>query len=370
MFDELKKKLSGIIHNFTEKEESEEPQLQQPSTAPQEEHKPEVPQLQPKAPNPEEKPETPTPAGKQKGNEVNLSIPTKIKGVFLKSIKLSDSDIENFTEDLKVSMLQSDVSYKTTEEFISKLSQSMRESKYDSKNIGSQLKENVRAALLEVLKINNSGIDLFNYVLKRAEEGSIPVKILFLGPNGTGKTTTIAKIAYRLNKMSIPTVISASDTFRAAAIEQTEFHAKAVGAEVIKSGYGADPASVAFDAINYARSHGMPAVLIDTAGRQETNKNLLSEMQKIVRVVQPDITIFVGESTAGSIIAEQIKELSKAIKIDGIILTKIDCDAKGGSVISIADTTGIPVLLLGSGESYDALSKYSNDFIIDSLLNN
>jgi fused signal recognition particle receptor len=93
-------------------------------------------------------------------------------------------------------------------------------------------------------------------------------------------------------------------------------------------------------------------------------------MQKIVRVVQPDITLFVGESTAGSIIAEQIKELSKAIKIDGIILTKIDCDAKGGSVISIADTTGIPVLLLGSGESYEALSKYSNDFIIDSLLNN
>lgn len=163
-------------------------------------------------------------------------------------------------------------------------------------------------------------------------------------------------------------MLSASDTFRAAAIEQTEYHANKVGVPVIKSRYGADPASVAFDAINYAKAHNISAVLIDSAGRQETNKNLINEMMKIVRVTKPDITIYVGESISGHIIADQINEFSKFIKIDGIILTKLDCDAKGGNAISIAYDTDIPILFIGTGEAYNALINYNPDSIANSIL--
>jgi fused signal recognition particle receptor len=180
----------------------------------------------------------------------------------------------------------------------------------------------------------------------------------------------MAKIAYALKKRGISSVLSASDTFRAAAIEQTEHHAKSVGVPVIKSSYGADPASIAFDAIAFAKAHNIQVVLIDTAGRQETNKNLISEMQKMVRVSKPDITVFVGESTAGNQLTEQIKEFSKHIQIDGIILTKLDCDAKGGNAISMAYTVGIPLLLIGTGESYEALIQYTPQFMVDTILPN
>lgn len=163
-------------------------------------------------------------------------------------------------------------------------------------------------------------------------------------------------------------MLSASDTFRAAAIEQIEHHAKKIGVPVIKSNYGADPASIAFDAIAYAAAHNIDLVLIDSAGRQETNKSLINEVQKIVRVSKPDITIFVGESTAGNQIAEQIREFNKFVKIDGIILTKLDCDAKGGGTISISHTTGIPVLFFGMGEGYDALVPYNPNIILDAIL--
>ena len=180
----------------------------------------------------------------------------------------------------------------------------------------------------------------------------------------------IAKLAHMLKSNGISCAMSASDTFRAAAIEQTEFHANKVGVPVIKGSYGADPASVAFDAIAYAKSHRISVVLIDTAGRQETNKNLVSEIQKISRITKPDATIFIGESTSGNRIAEQIKEFSKSVKIDGIILTKLDCDAKGGSAVSISDITGIPILFFGTGESYDALVEYRPEFIADAVLPN
>ena len=180
----------------------------------------------------------------------------------------------------------------------------------------------------------------------------------------------MAKIAYNFKKNGITCVLSASDTFRAAAIEQTEHHANKVGVPVIKSTYGADPASIAFDAIAYAKARGIHAVLIDSAGRQETNKNLINEMQKMVRVAKPDLTIFVGESIAGNQLSEQIKEFNKFMSIDGIILTKLDADAKGGNAISIAHVTGIPLLYLGTGESYDALVPYTPDFIVNAILPN
>ncbi|MCL4383417.1 MAG: signal recognition particle-docking protein FtsY [Candidatus Micrarchaeaceae archaeon] len=305
----------------------------------------------------------------KKDFKLNLSLNTKIKKVFLNNIKLNDSDINQLLDNLKMSLLQSDVSYPTADKFIESLDTRLKNTAFNSKNISQQVTEQVRFSLLEILNKNiKNYIDLFALINKKIKERETPVKILFIGPNGTGKTTTIAKIAYNLKQKNISSVLSASDTFRAAAIEQTEYHANKVGVPVIKSRYGADPASVAFDAINYAKAHNISAVLIDSAGRQETNKNLINEMMKIVRVTKPDITIYVGESISGHIIADQINEFSKFIKIDGIILTKLDCDAKGGNAISIAYDTDIPILFIGTGEAYNALINYNPDSIANSIL--
>lgn len=352
MFEQLKKKVAGLIKSFSKEEEKAI------------ENVPESQEIQPKE---NTGPKTERTEAKE---TIKISLKTKIKGVFSKSVTLSDSDINNFLENLKVLMLESDVSYSTTEAFLENLNKELHASKFDSKNISSELTNNVRNAILGVLNSTKPGINIYDYVEQHIKSGNKPIKILFLGPNGTGKTTTIAKIAYGLKQLGINSVFSASDTFRAAAIEQTEHHAKKVGAAIIKSKYGADPASVAFDAIAYAKAHESDVVLIDTAGRQETNKNLISEMTKIVRIAQPDLVVFVGESTSGNAIAEQIKEFSKFIKIDGIILTKLDCDAKGGNALSIANVTGIPILFFGTGESYGSLIPYNPDFILNAILPN
>jgi fused signal recognition particle receptor len=299
---------------------------------------------------------------------VRLSLKTKLKGIFSIGIVLNENEIDDFSENIKVSLLQSDVSYDTADAFTENLKSRLRSAKLDSKNLKKELVGEVRSALFDVLNSVRPSIDILDAVGRSGADG--PVKILFLGPNGTGKTTTMAKIAHMLKSKGFTCVISASDTFRAAAIEQTEHHANKVGVPVIKSNYGADPASIAFDAISYAKSHKLNAVLIDTAGRQETNKNLIHEMEKMVRVAKPDIILFVGESTAGNQLSEQVKEFAKFMKIDGIILTKLDCDAKGGNAISIAHTTGIPIAYIGTGESYDALVRYTPDFIVNAIMPN
>jgi fused signal recognition particle receptor len=375
MFDGLRKKLSDAVKNLVKKEEEkvEEEKKEEKAIGEspldrnvakegkgQGEGQGEEKKVEEKASNHEQ--------DKRKEEVIRLSFTTKIKSAFLGTIKLNDAEIGNFLDVLKISMLESDVSYNTTEYFLEDLDSKLREKQINSKRIREELTETVREALLSVLESAPSKINVDQFVKIRKDSKEIPVKILFLGPNGAGKTTTIAKLAHHFKSKNISTVLSASDTFRAAAIEQIEHHAKKIGVHVIKSNYGADPASIAFDAIAYAKAHNMDLVLIDSAGRQETNKSLMSEVQKIVRVAKPDITIFVGESTAGNQIAEQIKEFNKFVKIDGIILTKLDSDAKGGGVISISHTTGIPVLFFGMGESYDALVPYDPKIILDAIL--
>ncbi|MEM0154606.1 MAG: signal recognition particle-docking protein FtsY [Methanothrix sp.] len=306
----------------------------------------------------------------KKEEKMKLSLSTKIKGVFSKQIKLNENDIENFTGELMLTLLQSDVSYETTDKFINSLKETLKNSSFESRNIRNGVSDCVKSELLKVLKEGIPKEQLLQMVKGRLSNGIKPVSIMFLGPNGTGKTTTMAKIAYMFKKNGISSVFSASDTFRAAAIEQTSFHADKIGMPVIKGSYGADPASIAFDAIEYAKAHGSDTVLIDTAGRQETNKNLLNEIKKMERVAKPDITIYVGESTAGNRIAEQVAEFLKYIKIDGIILTKLDCDAKGGNAISLSDVTGLPIFFFGTGEGYEELIEFDPSFIINSLIPN
>ncbi len=353
MFESLKKKIAGAVKGLVAGEEAQPEAESDAAAGPAARAAPE--------PRPE-------PAAKALDETVRLNAATKIVKAFGGRIRLKDNEIDDFLGKVRVSLLQSDVALGAVEPMLEDMRGRLSSADFSTKGLYDEILGAVRQSLLDTLSSAKPGIDVFKHVSEKAAAGAIPVSILFVGPNGTGKTTTIGKFAYRFKSMGIACVISASDTFRAAAIEQTEYHANRIGVPVVKSRYGADPASVAFDAIAYAKARGLQVVLIDSAGRQETNKNLISEMQKIVRVAKPDITIFVGESTAGGVIADQVAELSRHIRIDGIVLTKLDCDARGGNAISIAAVTGIPVLFFGVGEGYDALVPFSPGFVIDAVL--
>jgi fused signal recognition particle receptor len=401
MFDSLRKKISNAIGSIVKSErEEEQPTVTESNTAPvqavEEERvtvtetssmKEEEEEKQPAEEKNEEETvsennenntaesESAENAGKEpliekakREEKMKISLSTRLKGVFSKEVRLNEADIDNFTGELMLTLLQSDVSYETTDKFINSLKETLKNSAFESRNIRRGVSDCVRSELSKVLQEGMPKEKLLQMVRNRLKEGMKPVSIMFLGPNGTGKTTTMAKIAYMFKKNGISSVFSASDTFRAAAIEQTSFHAAKIGMPVIKGSYGADPASVAFDAIEYAKAHSSDTVLIDTAGRQETNKNLLNEIKKMERVAKPDITIYVGESTAGNRIAEQVAEFLKYIKIDGIILTKLDCDAKGGNAISLSDVTGLPIFFFGTGEGYEELMEFDPYFIINSLV--
>ncbi|MGC8537687.1 MAG: signal recognition particle-docking protein FtsY [Candidatus Micrarchaeia archaeon] len=371
MFDSLKKKLSDAIKSFSKSEERKVVEEAKEDQEKVEGHAENVGREENREHAPKERTEDRHESREKKehdDNSIKLSVSTNIKKAIFNSVKLSDSDIDKFTDQLRVSMLESDVSFDVVEDFSEQVRSLLGGRKLSSRNLQEELVGTVREALLDILKPSANAIDIMSFIPERIASGNAPVKVLFLGPNGTGKTTTIAKIAYALKNKGMHPLLSASDTFRAAAIEQTEHHAKAVGVPVIKSNYGADPTSVAFDAVAYAKAHGNDVVLIDSAGRQETNKNLIGEVQKMHRVIKPDLTIYVGESVSGGMIAEQIAEFNKFIKIDGIILTKLDCDAKGGNSISISKVTGIPVLFFGTGEKYTDLVPYSPAKVVDMIL--
>jgi len=222
------------------------------------------------------------------------------------------------------------------------------------------LKNAVRA----VLKGSEFDFDAFVATHER------PVVIMFLGINGTGKTTVIAKIAHRLQGQGLSVVLSASDTFRAGAIEQLAVHGERLGAKVVRHQAGGDPAAVAYDAVEHAKARKRDVVLVDTAGRMQTNANLMDEMKKIKRVVRPHLTVFVGDSLAGNDAIEQARAFEREIGIDAVILTKIDADAKGGAALSIAHSIKKPIAFLSTGQGYEDLIRFDSQWMVDRLFGN
>ncbi|MCX6772471.1 MAG: signal recognition particle-docking protein FtsY [Candidatus Micrarchaeota archaeon] len=286
-----------------------------------------------------------------------------IKSFFSSDVTIGEPEVADLLEGLELSLLEADVAYDVSLEVTSQLRQKLVGMKVPKGQIEQKTKETVQYVLESIMDSERK----FDF-LSRVKSTEKPVKILFVGPNGAGKTTTMAKLAHLFMANNLTVVFSASDTFRAAAVEQTEVHAERLGAKVIKSKYGADPSSVAFDAINFAKSHAIDIVLIDSAGRQDTNANLLSELKKMNRIAKPDLKIYIGESIGGNSVIEQIKAFNEAIGIDGAILTKIDCDAKGGTAISIAKSTGIPVLFLGMGQRYEDLVAFDPHKIAQEIM--
>ncbi|MEM4348491.1 MAG: signal recognition particle-docking protein FtsY [Candidatus Anstonellaceae archaeon] len=296
--------------------------------------------------------------------EPKLSLQSSIKAIFSDHITLSEQEISSLADEFELSLLEADVEYGVSNEISAQLKTKLSNLKIPKGQIGAKTRE-VVAEVLQAVMTSDRKFDL----VQRVKALPKPAKILFVGPNGAGKTTTMAKIAKKLMDAGLSVVFSASDTFRAAAIEQTEAHASKLGIKAIKNKYGSDPASVAFDAINFAKAHNIDVVLIDSAGRQDTNVNLLSELKKIVRIAKPDIKIYVGESIGGNAMIEQIRAFDQAIGIDGAILTKLDCDAKGGTAISVVKATGIPILFVGVGQSYSDLIDFDPNKIAKEIMN-
>jgi len=230
------------------------------------------------------------------------------------------------------------------------------------------LRKKVKSIIIETLKKSlNELFDVDKINLIEKAKGKKPFVICFVGINGSGKTTTIAKICKLLQKNKLKCIIAASDTFRAASIEQLQLHADRLGVRMIKHEYGSDSAAVAYDAIKYAQAKKQDVVLIDTAGRLHSNVNLMDEVKKLVRVAKPDLTLFVGESITGNDCVEQAQRFNEIIGIDGIILTKSDVDEKGGAAISVSYVTKKPILYLGTGQEYDDLKEFDPELIISGI---
>ncbi len=260
---------------------------------------------------------------------------------------------------IQETLLESDVSFDATEEIIEQLKSNLGKikRKVDYSTVQDELKNVIRDV---VNKNNMPAIDLLNVDKK-------PYVILFLGINGTGKTTTIGKLAYYMKNHDKSVVLSASDTFRAGAIDQLGILANRVGVEIIKHDFKSDPASVAFDAIDHARARKMDFVLIDSAGRMQTNKNLLDEMKKIKRVAKPDMTLLVLDAMIGQDVIEQATTFSKEISYEGIIVTKLDTDAKGGSIISISAGIKKPILFVGIGQEMEDLIPFDVEWYLNKI---
>jgi fused signal recognition particle receptor len=278
---------------------------------------------------------------------VNKIVVTELKAEKLRPI------LDEFRFNLIENDVAVPVAYYITDELEKRLDGVQVKRMGDRKDL---VKETLHEVLIEILTTKKTVNLIDNIEQKRKTKE--PYTILFVGINGTGKTTTIAKIAKFLMKKGYSVVLSGSDTYRAGSIEQLEQHSKRLGVRMIKHDYGADPAAVAYDAISHAQSRGINVVLIDTAGRIQTDRNLMSELAKIKRVVNPDLTILVIDALIGNDAVLQAEEFHNSVNVDGNILTKVDADVKGGASLSVAHVTGRPIIFIGVGQEYEDLEAF------------
>jgi len=292
-----------------------------------------------------------------------------LKGLVNKvtTVELKAENLRPILSDFKMTLLENDVAFpvaeKVCDEMEKRLSGLQIKRLEDRKKI---IEGSLREVLLNVMLTNNK-LDLLESIDKKRKENE-PFVIVFVGINGTGKTTTIAKVARFLHSKGYSIVLACSDTYRAGSIEQLEEHAKRLGMRIIKHKYGADPAAVAYDTISHAKAHGINIVLIDTAGRMQTNKNLMDELVKIKRVANPDLTILTVDSLTGNDAVMQAEEFHKSVGVDATILTKVDADVKGGSALSVTYVTQKPILFIGTGQKYENLEEFFPEKFVQMIL--
>ena len=276
--------------------------------------------------------------------------------------RLREGVLDGLLHDLEIGLLEADVALPVAEELTKSVKEYLLGKRIDK---AFDIEDAVKLALKAAVKGVLAGQTLA--LTDKIKSKPPPFVIMFVGINGGGKTTAIAKLAYRMQKHGLSCVLAAGDTFRAGAIEQLTLHSEKLGCKIIKHQEGSDPAAVAYDAIEHAKARRKDIVLIDTAGRMQTNTNLMDEMKKIRRVAKPDLVFFVGDALAGSDAVEQAKRFDAAVGIDAVILTKIDADAKGGAALSIAKTIGKPIAYVSIGQEYDEFRKFDPDWMVERI---
>jgi len=292
-----------------------------------------------------------------------------LKGLVNKvtTTELKSENLRPILSEFKISLAENDVALPVAERICDEMEKRLDGVQVkrleDRKGI---VEKNLREVLLEIMLTNNR-IDLLKAVAEKRKK-SEPFVIAFVGINGTGKTTTVAKVARFLNKKGFSVVLGCSDTYRAGSIEQLEEHSKRLGIRMVKHKYGADPAAVAYDTIEHAKAHAINVVLIDTAGRMQTNQNLMNELAKVKRVVNPDLTILTVDSLTGNDAVMQAEEFHKSLGVDATILTKVDADIKGGSALSVTYVTKKPILFIGVGQRYDDLEEFVPEKFVQMIL--
>ncbi|MFT4305199.1 MAG: signal recognition particle-docking protein FtsY, partial [Candidatus Woesearchaeota archaeon] len=282
----------------------------------------------------------------------------KIKESITKK-SLTEKEFENLFYELEFALLENNVAMEVIEKIKDDLKKELVETKVLRGKVKDIIEKTLKQSLNEIL---GEDIDILNKIKSKK-----PYVILFVGINGTGKTTSVAKLANYLKEKKLSCVLAAADTFRAAAIQQLEEHANNLNLKIIKHDYGSDPAAVAFDAIKYAESKNLDVVLIDTAGRQHSNSNLMDELKKVNRVANPDLKVFVGDSLTGNDCVDQSTQFNEAIGIDAVILTKVDVDEKGGAAISVSYITKKPIIFIGVGQRYEDFKLFEKKLVLENL---
>ena len=276
--------------------------------------------------------------------------------------KIDNEQFEEFFSEMEFALMESNVALEVIEKIKEELKIDLVNVPLRKGKIEEVIQESLENTIKDILE--ESEFDLIKEVKAKKDK---PYVILFVGVNGSGKTTSIAKIAYMLKQNKLNCVLAAADTFRAASIEQLEEHAGKIGVKVVKHQYGGDPGAVVYDAIAHAKAKNIDCVLVDTAGRQQSNEDLMNEMKKINRIAKADLKLFVGEAVTGNDCLEQVREFNKVVEIDGIVLSKLDSDEKGGAALSVSYVVKKPILFVGVGQKYKDLEKFSKEKILRNL---
>lgn len=300
-------------------------------------------------------------------NKKNIGILEKTKLLLLKQeVIINISDIESSLNSLELELLESDIAYEACEEILNDIKTELVGShKKVNIKIENIIENAIKKSILNILSKNFFDID--EYIEKNKNKF---IHILFVGINGTGKTTSLVKLAYYLKtKFNCSVAIAAGDTYRAGAIDQLDIHSKNIDVKLIKYDNRKDPTSVIYDAITYCKNNNMNILLSDTAGRMHTNINLMEQLKKIYKMTQPNLVLFVEDSTAGQDAIERINYFNNSINIDGIILTKLDADTRGGAAVSVSYISKKPIIFVGIGQSYQDLKKFNSEWFVKELFN-
>ena len=374
MFDGLKDKLSGFREDVEANAEVEEPAEQDESEAaespaaeaaesPAAESAEDDQTAESEAEVAEPPVEAAPPSDDETDDDNEPSTFQRAKAFATGRIIIEEEDLEQPLWDLEMALLESDVEMSVAERILDTVREKMLgESRKQVETTGELVESALHDALLDVIAVGQFDFE------ERIAEADKPVTIVFTGVNGVGKTTSIAKLSEWLADRGYSSVMANGDTYRAGANEQIQEHADRLDRELISHDQGGDPAAVIYDGVEYAEAHDIDVVLGDTAGRLHTSDDLMAQLEKIDRVVDPDMTLFVDEAVAGQDAVNRAKEFDDAAEIDGAILTKADADSSGGAAISVAYVTGKPILFLGTGQGYDDITLFEPEALVESLL--